>query len=131
MLVSYLSPTLPSPELAPFFIAEVEVAADDALVELGAANVLHAVQGVLVGVVLDEAEAAGRLLEAVEAHDQALDLAALAEELVDLLLGGVEGEVTDVEGAGVLELVFGLRGGFVVERLLVAAAFASALLYRC
>jgi hypothetical protein len=67
-------------------------------------------------------------LEAVEAHDEALDLAALAEELVDLLLGGVEGEVADVEGAGVLELVFGLRGGFAVERLVVAAAFASALL---
>ena len=43
------------------------------------------------GVVLDEAEAAGRLVEAVEAHDEALDLAALAEELVDLLFGCVEG----------------------------------------
>jgi len=61
-----------------------------------------------VGVVLDEAEATRRLLEAVEAHDEALDFAALAEELVDLLLGGVEGKVADVERARVFELVFGL-----------------------
>jgi hypothetical protein len=64
-----------------------------------------------VRVVLDKAEAAGRLVEAVEAHDQALDAAALAEELVDLLFGGVEGEVADVEGCGVLELVDGFGGG--------------------
>ena len=62
-------------------------------------------------VVLDKAEAAGRLVEAVEAHDQALDAAALAEELVDLLFGRVEGEVADVEGCGVLELVDGFGGG--------------------
>lgn len=43
------------------------------------------------GVVLNEAEAAGGLVEAVEAHDDALDFAALGEELVDLLFCGVEG----------------------------------------
>lgn len=42
------------------------------------------------GVVLDEAETAGGLVEPVQSHDQALDLAALRKELVDLLLGGVE-----------------------------------------
>lgn len=62
-------------------------------------------------VVLDEAEAAGGFVEAVQAHDQALDAAALAEELVDLLLGRVEGEVADVERCGVLELVDGVGGG--------------------
>lgn len=49
-------------------------------------------------VVLDEAEAAGRLSEAIEAHDEALDLANLAEELVDLLFCGVEGTVRGVSG---------------------------------
>ena len=62
-------------------------------------------------VVLDKAEAAGRLVEAVQAHDQALDAAAFAEELVDLLLGRVEGEVADVEGCGVLQLFHGVWGG--------------------
>lgn len=48
------------------------------------------------GVVLDEAEAAGGLVEAVEAHDDALDFAALGEELVDLLFCGVEGAAKEV-----------------------------------
>lgn len=43
------------------------------------------------GVVLDEAEAAGGLLEAIKAHDKALDLADFREELVDLFFGGVKG----------------------------------------
>lgn len=78
------------------------------------------------GVVLDEAEAAGRLGEAVEAHDQALDLAHLREELVDLLLRGVERQVAHVEGRGVGEGVDGRLGwgvaiGVVVT--VVAAAF--------
>lgn len=47
-------------------------------------------------VVLDEAEATGRLVEAIEAHDEALDLAALGEELVDLLFCCVEGAVEDL-----------------------------------
>lgn len=59
MLVSYLSPALPAPELSAFFVAEVEVAADDALVELRAAHVAHAGEGFGVGVVFDEAESAG------------------------------------------------------------------------
>ena len=48
-------------------------------------------------------------MEAVQAHDQALDAAAFAEELVDLLLGRVEGEVADVQRRRVFELVFGRR----------------------
>jgi hypothetical protein len=61
-------------------------------------------------------------LEAVEAHDKALDFAALAEQLVYLLLGGVEGEVADVEGGSVFQLVFGLGRGFAVQLLVASAA---------
>lgn len=42
------------------------------------------------GVVFDEAEAAGGLVESVEAHDEALDLATFGEELVDLLFCSVK-----------------------------------------
>ena len=73
------------------------------------------------GVVLDEAEAAGGFGEAVETHDEAFELAAFGEEGVDLLFGGVEGEVADVEGCGVGELVFGLGGGGMVGGVVVAA----------
>jgi hypothetical protein len=48
---------------------------------------------------------------------------------VDLLLGCVEGEVADVEGGSVFELVFGLWRGFAVQ-VIIAVAFASSLLKR-
>jgi hypothetical protein len=110
-----------APVLSALGKALVQIGADDALVQLGASDVLHAVQSILVGVVFDEAEPAGRLLEAVEAHDEPLDLAALGEQLVDLLLGGVEGQVADVEGRRVLELLVLWR------RLALALAFAAIL----
>lgn len=68
----------------------VEIGTDDALVELGASNIFHAIERVLVSVVFDEAEAARRLLEAIKTHNQALDLTALGEKLVNLFLGCVE-----------------------------------------
>lgn len=76
--------------------ALVEIGTDDALVQLGASDVLHAVKRILVSVVLDEAESAWRLLEAVKAHDKALDLSAFGEQLMNLLLGGVERQVANV-----------------------------------
>jgi len=63
------------------------------------------------GVVLDEAESTRCFGEAVQAHDEAFELAGFGEEGVDLLFGGVEGEVADVEGAGVTELLFEVWGG--------------------
>lgn len=54
-------------------------------------------------VVFDEAEAAGRLLDLVQPHDDALDVAALGEELLDLLLGGVERQVAHVQRGGDLQ----------------------------
>lgn len=73
-------------------------------------------------VVLDKAEAARRLVEAVQPHDQPLDAAAFAEELVDLLFRCVEGEVADVEGRGVCE-----GGGGVGRRGAVGAVGVAAL----
>lgn len=42
------------------------------------------------GVVLDKTKATRGFVEPVETHDQALDLTTFGEELIDLLLGGVE-----------------------------------------
>lgn len=77
------------------------------------------------GVVFDKAETAGGLLETVKTHDQALDLAALGEELVDLFFGRVEGEVADVEGSCVLEFVFGL-GSLFLGSVVIGGALVSA-----
>lgn len=63
------------------------------------------------GVVLDEAEAAGGLVESVEAHDEALDFAALGKELVDLLFCGVKGAIEKVVLTYVLGRYDGGRGG--------------------
>ena len=80
-------------------------------------------------VVLHEAEAAGGLVEAVEAHDQALERADFGEELVDLLLGRVEGEVADVEGCRGGELFFEVWGGRAVGVFGVEVAFALFVLW--
>jgi len=111
ILIPHLSSTLTPPVLPALRKALVQITANDALVQLRAANVFQAVQRILVGVVLHEAEAAGRLGEAVQAHDEALQLAAFGEERVDLLLGGVEGKVADVKGRCVGELFFEVGGG--------------------
>ena len=50
--------------------------------------------------ILDEREPARRPLVAVQAHDDALDFAALAERLVYLLFGSEEGQVANVQRAG-------------------------------
>ena len=77
--------------MPPFSEALVKICPNNALIQFCAANVLHAVQRILVCVIFDEAEAAGSLLIAIKAHDKALDLAALGEKFVDLFLSGIEG----------------------------------------
>lgn len=126
VLVAHLATGLTAAVLPALGEAFIEIGPDDTLIQLGAADVLHAVEGVLVSVVLDEAEAARCLLEAVEAHDQAFDLAAFAKQLVDLLLGGVEGQIADVERGGIFELV--LWRGRAAADIVVAIAVASTLL---
>lgn len=49
--------------------------------------------------ILHEAEPAGGFLHFVQPHDDLLDVATFAEELMDLLLRGVEGEVPHVQCA--------------------------------
>jgi hypothetical protein len=68
VLVSDLPTRLSTPILATLGKAFVQIRSNDALVEFRTTNVLHAVECVLVGVVLDEAESAGGFLEAVQAH---------------------------------------------------------------
>ncbi len=55
--------------------------------------------------ILHKAEAAWRLLDAVKAHDDPLDVPGHGEQLVGLLLRGVEREVPHVERRRRLQLV--------------------------
>lgn len=127
ILVSHLSATLAPSILSALSEAFVKICPDDALIEFGTANVLHAVERVLVGVVLNKTESAGSLLETVKPHDEPLDLATFAEQFVDLFFCCIEGEVAHVQRCRVFELVFG-RWRASVEIFWVAVAIASAFL---
>lgn len=127
VLISHLASTLSATILPALCETLIQIRPNNALVQLRATNVLHTVQRVLMCVVLYEAEATRCLLEAIEAHNEALDLAAFAEKLVYLLFGGVERKVANVKGCRVFELVFGFGAGLAV--LVVAAVtFTSSLL---
>ena len=60
-------------------------------------------KSIVVLVSLDEAEATRSPLELVQAHDHPLHLAALAEELVDLLLRCVEAHVAHIERGAIAQ----------------------------
>ena len=59
-------------------------------------------------VVFDETETTRGFVETIESHDQAFDTAAFAEELVNLLFGGVERQVADIKRRRIFELVLRL-----------------------
>ena len=80
--------------------APVKVDAHVALVQTRAVQVLDALLRVAAAAILDEAEAARRLLVLVKAHYDAVQRPALAEQLVDLLLGCVERQVAHVHCGG-------------------------------
>lgn len=61
-------------------------------------------------VILDKAETAWSLSEAVQTHHETFDFTAGAEEGVDLLFSGVEREVTNVKGGSRGELLFEIGG---------------------
>lgn len=98
VLVTHLTARSTTTELSALLEAGVPVGTDLSVVQFGAVHVAHRIAGALSGRVLDEAEAARCLLDAVQTDDHSLDLTALGEELVDLLLGRVERQVANVQG---------------------------------
>ena len=76
-------PSVHLPILPAFREALIEIRTDDALIQFRSTDVFHTVQGVLMRVVFDEAEAARCLLESVEAHDETLNLTT-PEEMVSM-----------------------------------------------
>ena len=79
VLVSDLTTRFASAILSAFLEAGIEIGPNETFVQLGATNVLQTVECILMCVVLNEAEAAGSLLEAIEAHNDPFDLAASAK----------------------------------------------------
>lgn len=78
VFISDLTSGFASTVLPAFDEARVQIGANDTFIEFGSANVFHAVQRFLVGVIFDKAEAARCLLESIQAHDETFDLTAPA-----------------------------------------------------
>lgn len=94
-------------ELSALLEAGVPVGTNLSIVQFGAVHVSHRIASALSGRVLDKAKAARRLPDPIQTDHHPVDLAALGEELVDLLLGRVERQVANVQG-GRLEQHSGL-----------------------
>lgn len=110
-LVADLAARLAPAELPARLEAEVPVDADLPTIDDLQVEAVDCLLSLLPGGVLDEAEATRSLLSLVQTHDQAHDLAALAEELHQLALIGEEGQVAHVEGRRLAETILVLPGG--------------------
>jgi hypothetical protein len=91
-----LSTTPSTTPLSAFFKAPIKINTNWAIIKHCSTNIFDRIFSILPGVVQYEAEAAGGLGVLVESHDDLPDLAGAGEELIGLLLRGVEGHVPDV-----------------------------------
>lgn len=103
VLVSHLSSRFAAAVLPPLLEAGVPVRPDDAVVQPRAVDEAHGVLGPCARVVLDEAEATGRLLDFVQADDDALHVSAFRKYVVDLVLGGIKGEISNIQSVALLQ----------------------------
>ena len=62
------------PELSSFLESRVEICSDYPFIELGTSDILHAIQSILMRVVLNKAEPTWCFIEPIQAHYQSLDL---------------------------------------------------------
>ena len=106
MIVSYLSAgEFAASELSSRLEAGIDVCAYLPFVNEHAANPSLTQQRARAVEVYDEAEAARSSAELVESHYHALNTTALRENGIQLLFGGEEGQVADVDGVGNVERV--------------------------
>lgn len=69
ILISYLAAALTPTILPALLESRIQIRPNDSFVKLRAPNVLHAIQRILMRVILYEAEPTGCLLKPIEAHD--------------------------------------------------------------
>lgn len=91
VFVSHLAAWFAPAVLSTLDESGIPVHANDSVVQPGAVDVAHRIFGIISQIVFDETEAARRLLEFVQAHYDATNVAAPGEQLMDLFFGSVEG----------------------------------------
>ncbi len=97
VLVANLSPMSTSTILSAFDESRIPIGPNDPVVQTSPVHVSHRLFCVCARVVFDEAEAARGLLEPVQSHDDPFHVARAREQLVNLLLAAVVGQVADVQ----------------------------------
>lgn len=100
IFVSHLAARFAPPVLAALNESGVPIDAHNSIVQTCAIHISHRIFGIVSQIVFDEAEAARCLLEFVQSHDDATDVAAPREQFVYLLFGGVEWHVAHVQCCG-------------------------------
>merc|ERR550519_323723 len=98
-----MAPSLPPAILSALHEPGIPVGPDDPVVQPSPVDEPDGRLGVVPVVILDEAEATRSPLKLVQPHDDPFDLAALPEEFIDLLLGGVEAHVPRVQGGALVQ----------------------------
>jgi len=111
VLVAHLSAGFTTSVLTSFFEAGVPIRPDNTIIQTGSVDVSHAVFCIIPRVVFEKAKATRGFLDFVQTHDNSFNVASLAEQLVQLLLSGVKGEIPNVEGGTELKLAFLLMNG--------------------
>jgi hypothetical protein len=106
IFVSYLSTAPPTTKLPTLHKPPIKVHSDGPIVHDGAIDILDTILCVFSGVINYETEATRGHLLLIQTHDDALDVAGFAEYLVNLVLGGEEGQIADVDGGGVSKTLF-------------------------
>lgn len=103
VFISHLSTSLSSSILPSLLESCIPVCPNNAVIEPRAIDKSHCVFSICSRVILHEAEATGCFLDLVQPHDDPLDITTFGEELLDLLFGGVEGQVAHVQRGGDLQ----------------------------
>lgn len=103
VLISHLSSGFATAVLPPLLEAGVPVCSDDAVVQARAIDEAHGVFCTCTCVVFYKAESAGCLLDFIQANDDTLDVPTFRKYLVYLVLGGVEGEIPNIQSVALLQ----------------------------
>lgn len=103
VLIPHLSSRFAAAVLSSLFEAGIPVCPDDTVVQPRAINESHRMFCICSCVVFYKTESTGRLLDFIQADDDALDVSTFREQLVHLLLSSVEGEVPHIQCVALLQ----------------------------
>jgi len=106
VLVTHLTASLATTELAPVLKTSVPVSSYDTIIQTSSIDVTHGVAGVISIVEFYEAKAAWCLVMRIKAHDDALDIATLSEKFENLLFRREERHVANIESYRLHEKLF-------------------------